>query len=501
MSIIAYPLNNVTYNAEDAQTYFSFRSSGVNSYYDDFIVSAKEGMTVTVSAGLGWMKPDDFMGFSVASTEPIDITLEASHATMGRYDRIVARYTAEDNSVEIVAKTGTPATEPEPPAIERSTSVYELGFCTIYIGPSVTSIVSSNISDTRSDSTVCGITGDSQTAGRSEIKIVFPGELVNQPYTVSSVTGPVYSGYVPSGLVDYVLVDQQNTTYTVTASVSGTNYTGSVELGPYYGQYSITVTEEFVGPSYTLSENSWATIHSTAAAGQAANYWDEGDTKPVHVNGNVAGTAIDVTVDAFIIGINHNSEYEGDNKIHFQLGKLGSNPIAFVDDKYDTKFNNTGFIISNMGNIGSWDNSTMYKTVLGNTGTPLSPPGNSFLAALPVDLRSVMQAVSKYSRSGDSATQITAATHYLWIMSEYEIKGTASTSSYYERNYQDRYSYYTSGNGYTFTDQHGGGTALKYWTRSAPTNLKNGWVFIGDNGSAMTDYCHCSFAVAPCFAV
>ena len=44
-----------------------------------------------------------------------------------------------------------------------------------------------------------------------------------------------------------------------------------------------------------------------------------------------------------------------------------------------------------------WNGSYMRKTLLGNSGTPSSPPANSMLAALPSDLRAVMKSVTKYS--------------------------------------------------------------------------------------------------------
>ena len=66
MAIIAYPLNKITYNAEDAQTYFSFRQNGVESASEDYVPTAGAGMKVNISSGLAWMRPKKFTGFSVA---------------------------------------------------------------------------------------------------------------------------------------------------------------------------------------------------------------------------------------------------------------------------------------------------------------------------------------------------------------------------------------------------------------------------------------------------
>jgi len=51
----------------------------------------------------------------------------------------------------------------------------------------------------------------------------------------------------------------------------------------------------------------------------------------------------------------------------------------------------------NNSNSGGWKESYMRKTLLGNTGTPTSPPSNSLLAALPSALRNVMKPVTKYT--------------------------------------------------------------------------------------------------------
>lgn len=157
MAIIAYPLNNITYNAEDAQTYFSFRQNGVESELEDYVPSAGAGMQVSISSGLGWMRPQKFAGFSVASTSDTNVTISESDASNPRIDRIVLRYNYASNSCEIAVKTGTPAADPTAPGITRDSSVFELGLCTVRVGQGVLSISDENITDTRSDPDVCGI--------------------------------------------------------------------------------------------------------------------------------------------------------------------------------------------------------------------------------------------------------------------------------------------------------------------------------------------------------
>ena len=521
MAIIAYPLTDITYNAADAQTYFSFRNSGINSYYDDFIVTAKESGAVTVSTGLGWMKPADFTGFSIASTSPIDIQLEGPHATLGRYDRIVARYTAESNAVSIVAKTGTPSSSPKPPNIERTSSVYELGFCVVYVGPGAATITDDDITDTRADAEICGIISDSKGTGRSELQIIFASALAGRPYTVSTPSGQAATGTVPQNLTDYVIVETQNTTYTINAEDSnGTDYRGSVEVGPYYGQYKVNVTQVPDTPSATLAENSWAIIHSTSAAGQASNYWDVGDIKPVTINGTIGtefGNQITINsldVDAFIIGINHNASREGNNKIHFQLGKISNKIVAFggsgVGGWPSAGGNNLGFIVNSagaVGNSGGWEGCSL-RHVLGGGRTPSSPGTNTFLAALPSDLRNAMTSVKKYTDNeggtNESSANITATTEYIWLPSitELGVSYNDGVPNKYEGSYCTIYEYFRGYNSHIAYSYTSNNQAVEYWTRSPSINSEKYWCYISpDSELSRSDYVHNQKYITPQFAV
>lgn len=135
-------------------------------------------------------------------------------------------------------------------------------------------------------------------------------------------------------------------------------------------------------------------------AGKAANYWSVGDTKNIKINGKVGNfTFSNVSVDTFIIGINHNSSREGSNRVHFQIGKISGTLVGLCDSQYGNEQTTTGYFNMNTSrsNNGGWNSSNMRRSILGNTGTPTSPPANTLLAALPSDLRSCMKPVTKYT--------------------------------------------------------------------------------------------------------
>ena len=104
---------------------------------------------------------------------------------------------------------------------------------------------------------------------------------------------------------------------------AGTNYTAPANK-------TVTVNAEFV--SDILNENSWAVIKAVSDSGQGDNYWDVGDTKTIVINGKVGATTFsNLSIDAFIIGFHHNASREGNNRIHFQLGKIGGKMVRLVD--------------------------------------------------------------------------------------------------------------------------------------------------------------------------
>lgn len=259
--------------------------------------------------------------------------------------------------------------------------------------------------------------------------------------------------------------------------------------------------------SNTLNENSWADIKSVSDAGTGATYWNVGDYKNIQISGTVQGMSLNSTVRAFILGFNHNSGKEGSNRIHFQIGKTTSGTdIAFCDSNYSTNGSNQGFRMNlSNTNVGGWNDSYGRKTLLGNSGTPNSPPTNSFMAALPADLRAVMKHVTKYTDNTGNASNasgaVTATTDYLFFLSEFEIQGVHSYANQYEQNYQAQYDYYKAGNSKVKYRHDATGTAVSHWCRSASYDLGNVFCIVSAGGSATNNYAYYSSGLAPGFCV
>ena len=304
-------------------------------------------------------------------------------------------------------------------------------------------------------------------------------------------------------------VSVSGTTVTVTAKAKGTATItvnvaeGTNHTAPTAKTCSVSVTL----PTTSLNDNTWATIKEVSDAGQGENYWSVGDTKQITINGTVGNfTFSNLAINAFIIGFNHNSSREGTNRIHFQIGKIGGKDVCLCDNQYATGQSSNGYfnMNPNNSNSGGWNNSYMRKTLLGNSGTPSSPPANSLLAALPSDLRAVMKPVTKYSDNtgggSDNASYVTSTTDYLFNLAEFEYHGARTYANSAEKNFQLQYAYYKAGNSKVKYKHTETGTTARHWTRSVYIGNSNNFCLVDTNGSASNNSASYSWGEAPGFA-
>ena len=305
-------------------------------------------------------------------------------------------------------------------------------------------------------------------------------------------------------------VSVSGTTVTVTAKAKGTATItvkvaeGTNHTAPANRTCSVSVTL----PTTSLNDNTWATIKEVSDAGQGENYWSVGDTKRITINGKVGNfTFSNLAIDAFIIGFNHNSSREGTNRIHFQIGKIGGKDVCLCDSQYGSGQSGNGYfnMNPNNSNSGGWNGSYMRKTLLGNSGTPSSPPANSMLAALPSDLRAVMKSVTKYSDntggSPDNASYVTSTTDYLFLLAEFEYHGARSYANSAEKNFQLQYSYYKAGNSKVKYKHGETGTAAIHWCRSVYVGDTYTFCLVHTDGSANYSSAYYSWGAAPGFTV
>lgn len=260
-----------------------------------------------------------------------------------------------------------------------------------------------------------------------------------------------------------------------------------------------------------LNDMTWDQVSAISTKGLATNYFAVGDAKEITISGQVGKTTFNgLKLWAYVIGIDHNSDKEGKNTVHFQIGKMGqtsSTRLALVDSKYNQYITEPGYFSFNTSktNAGGWAVSAMRTTVLGSDSDPKNPTGGTLLSALPVDLRNVMRGVTKYTDNKGSKSNtdagISATTEYLWLLAEYEVLGLRAYANTYEKNYQKQYAFYSAGNDKKCYKHNATSDIATWWLRSPDYNTNTNFCDIYTNGgqdNSPGDYCN---ALAPAFCV
>lgn len=188
---------------------------------------------------------------------------------------------------------------------------------------------------------------DDVTAGGSGKVIV----NVESGSVVTATKGTTVATATSVDGVAYVYLPEDGT-YTIVASKDGqTTPNAKTVTCPY--EVSLSYIDS------TLNNNDWGTIRAISDKSEGENYWNVGDTKSITISGNIGNTNISQTINAFIIGFNHNSGKEGNNRIHFLIGKSGDNMCGMTDSQYNTQVSASGWCSMNKtnSNSGGWQGS------------------------------------------------------------------------------------------------------------------------------------------------
>jgi len=135
-----------TYDAADISSIFDgILNDGVfMSIGEAFIVSAANGMNVTVGSGRAWFD-HTWTYNSVASLHAI----EPAEIVLNRLDAVVLEINASEevraNSIKVIK--GTPASNPIAPALINTELVHQYPLANVYVGANVTEIIAANITN------------------------------------------------------------------------------------------------------------------------------------------------------------------------------------------------------------------------------------------------------------------------------------------------------------------------------------------------------------------
>lgn len=145
------------YSADQLGNYFKgLISNGVfEKVGKAFIVTSNNDMSINVGSGKAYINEK-----WVENDKTANYSIDASDTAYARIDTVVIRldYTARTISIKILKGTASPT--PTAVSITRNNSVYDLKLAEVKVNANVTKITTSDISDYRVDTRVCGfVTG------------------------------------------------------------------------------------------------------------------------------------------------------------------------------------------------------------------------------------------------------------------------------------------------------------------------------------------------------
>jgi hypothetical protein len=333
---------------------------------------------------------------------------------------------------------------------------------------------------------------DLENLGGARIDVAFVGGAAGQ---VVNLSGAKTATAVTNTTGVAIFDNLQYGEYLVSTNISGTTKTQNITID------ALKIYEiSFSVVSATLNDNSWNIISEISASGEASNYWNVGDVKTIIINGQVGNTTFsNLSIDAYILGINHNASVEGNNRIHFCIGKVNNKTVGLIDSQYGQyPMTSSGYFSMSYGdddtNVGGWNGCYMRSTIM-----------PAIKDALPTDLQNVLKTVTKYTDNigggSNSSSNVTATTETICLEAEFEVHGTRSYANSYEQNKQQQYDYYKNGNSKVRYKYNNTNSAVWWWNRSPWSANSGGFCYVFTGGSAGANFSHRCGAVAPCFYV
>lgn len=477
-----FPFNSVSgdreYLAEDFAAYFGdIISSGVSANGDNLPVTAAGGLALSVGSGFAWIK-----GHLYENTGTVSVSIAAGSSSP-RIDRVCARLDVAERKIGIVVIKGTAAASPTAPALVRNADYWDVGLAEVSVAASAISVAQANITDTRTDDTVCGVVRclvekldvgafmqnceadfrewfanlqyvlDGDVAGHLQNEIDrLRQDLDDGVYSTTAIlnvtTAPGTAVTITLGAVSL----------TATASAAGVATLYPNKLGSWAitvvstnGTYNGTIEVSAIGiinrafPGF--ADMKWADIAAVGAAGAATSAFSRGDKKNITINGE--------TITIRLEDFNHDDLVSG-----------GKAPMTFMmNDLLATTYN----MNSSNTNTGGWNSSAMRTRM------------STFLNQLPADLRAVIKPVKKKTTSGNQSTTIQTTNDSLWLASCVEV-GLETTGT----GYKDEgvtYPLFVDNASRIKKLSNGAGSANYWWLRSPYTGNTTNFRRVSTDGS------------------
>lgn len=401
----------------------------------------------------------------------------------------------------------------------------DYNFADVQITMGGTNITSSAYNNETHEIYISSVSGNI-TITASATKIVYYS-VMWQLSNVSVSGGDQPSTVLGGSTFNYTIQANSDANYEINSiqvMMGNNDITSSAVTAGGEGEKSVTITIDSVSGNIkiivsavvaikALNDCTWAEISQISSSGQAANTFSVGDQKTITFtgNGNFADRMrLTGNIDVFILGINHNASYEGNNLIHFCMGKSDGQLAALFNAAHsDDIFSNGTQNNSENAVLGCYD-TYVISSEQGSNRYGFGRSGMAYLCgknvsniqtsrvgvigSLPTDLRAVMKNATKYY---DTESSISSIQLPMSIPSVYELRGShySGTETWSDQN-QQQYDYFKSGNSYSakglsFNSSGNQGingyTGSTYWLRNRVSSSMNpterNYVVMNRNGS------------------
>ena len=196
--IVTYPLNGITYTAEEAAGYHSARTSGVYCLDEDFKVSLSGGgRSVQISPGRAWVHPSRFTGYSIIMQAPVTLALSVPNPVATRTDCVVLRFdqNARRSYLTVLKGTEVASVDKDAPAPQITRTGYIYDLCLAEVRYPTLFRKGTRLIDTRSDESRCGLMRD----GVTRIPELTIGTVTTGETASATIKNGVLSLVLPNG--------------------------------------------------------------------------------------------------------------------------------------------------------------------------------------------------------------------------------------------------------------------------------------------------------------
>lgn len=143
------------YDSSDFAAYFaSFIGNGVFAKHSDQLRVAQQdspAMSVQVLGGQAWIN-----GWWYENTSTLNLSIDPADGTLDRIDIVVVQFNLTSREIKTIVRKGSPSAGATAPTPNRNDDLFELKLAEVNVSHGTVNITDGKITDTRSDTAVCG---------------------------------------------------------------------------------------------------------------------------------------------------------------------------------------------------------------------------------------------------------------------------------------------------------------------------------------------------------